>query len=195
MVSLQTQRQCKHWVPVSDCMVLSPGEWKGQEFEEGGKGFLLSFFLFCDFYQNTEIQHTHKPAQKRSALFTAAAGTCPPGQPPAGRGGRGGQPHQQGEEMRQEETEGKTGGSKETKRREKLAAERKGTEWGDLLLPLSPHGLDTGLRKHSCRGWGQRKREGRGSIGLGRNGRGAVPVVAEMEPQSKTPHPALVTSP
>lgn len=84
-----------------------------------GKGFLLSFvFLLCDFYQNTEIQHTHKPAQKRSALFTAPAGTCPPGQPPAEGVGRRGQPRQQGKEMRQEKTEGKQGRSRETKRRE-----------------------------------------------------------------------------
>lgn len=54
------------------------------------KGGRVSFILFlCDFYQNTEIQHTHKPAQKRSALFTATASACPPGRLPAGKGGGG----------------------------------------------------------------------------------------------------------
>lgn len=47
-------------------------------------GFFLNFFFFvCDFYQNTEIRHTHKPARKRSSIYSSA-GTCPPGQLPAG---------------------------------------------------------------------------------------------------------------
>lgn len=160
-----------------------------------GRVFLYPFFFFCDFYQNTEIQHTHKPAQKRSALFTAAAGTCPPGQPPAGRGGRGGQPHQQGEEMRQEETEGKTGGSRETKRREKLAAERKGTEWGDLLLPPLPPRTRHRTPKAQLQRVGAEKEgrerlhrtgeeRARGSPGGGRNG---TPI--------QNPPPRSVTSP
>lgn len=87
MVSFMDPETLREWVGVSDCMSLGPGEWKGQSFEEGGR---VSFILFlCDFYQNTEIQHTHNPAQKRSALFTATAGARPPSQPPAGRGGRG----------------------------------------------------------------------------------------------------------
>lgn len=54
-----------------------------------GKGFFLwvfffnFFFFVCDFYQNTEIRHTHKPALKRSSIYSSA-GTCPPGQLPAG---------------------------------------------------------------------------------------------------------------
>lgn len=81
------------------------GWWVGT----GKVSFILFSFFLSDFYQNTEIQHTHKPAQKRSALFTAIAGACPPGQPPAGWGGRGGQPQQE-EEPRQEKTEGKKWG-------------------------------------------------------------------------------------
>lgn len=54
--------------------------------------------------------------------------------------------------MRQEETEGKTGGSRETKRREKPAAERKGTEWGDLLLPLSPTDSTQGSESTAAEG-------------------------------------------
>lgn len=47
-------------------------------------GFFFNFFFFvCDFYQNTEIRHTHKPALKRSSIYSSA-GTCPPGQLPAG---------------------------------------------------------------------------------------------------------------
>lgn len=52
-----------------------------------GEGFfflnLFFFFLVCDFYQDTEIRHTHKPAQKPSSIYSST-GTCPPGQLPAG---------------------------------------------------------------------------------------------------------------
>lgn len=49
-----------------------------------GKVFFFYIFLLCvTFYQNTEIRHTHKPAQKRSSIYSSA-GTCPPGQLPAG---------------------------------------------------------------------------------------------------------------
>lgn len=54
--------------------------------KEGGRFFFflnLFFFLVCDFYQDTEIRHTHKPAQKPSSIYSSA-GTCPPGQLPAG---------------------------------------------------------------------------------------------------------------
>lgn len=67
---------------VGECVGLrgpeSRGMERGNNLKEGREGLLLTFSLFCDFYQNTEIQHTHKPAQKRSALFTAAAGTAHP---------------------------------------------------------------------------------------------------------------------
>lgn len=150
MVSLRTQ---KHGKPghMSDCHgPESRGMERGNNLKKGGGSFNL-FFLFCDFYQNTEIQHTHKPAQKRSALFTAAAGTCPPGQPPAGRGGRGGQPHQQGEEMRQEKTEGETGreqrNQEESEARGRWATGRDETVGRPPLLQLSPQDSiqDTGL--------------------------------------------------
>lgn len=35
--------------------------------ERGGKGFFSPFFLFCDFYQSTEIQHTHR--HKSAVLY------------------------------------------------------------------------------------------------------------------------------
>lgn len=87
--------------------------------KEGREGLLLTFSLFCDFYQNTEIQHTQTSTKAQRSIYSCDW-HCPPGQPPAGRGGRGAQPQQQGEETRQEETEGKTGGSRETERRMKL---------------------------------------------------------------------------
>lgn len=78
----------------------------GNNLKKGG--FLLS--LLCDFYQNTEIQHTHKPAQKRSSLFTAIAGTCPPGQPPAGKVG-------EDSYINREKRIGEPGGSRKNMRR------------------------------------------------------------------------------
>lgn len=71
-----------------DYTSLGPGEWWERSFEGGGRfyffcGFLNFYFFVCDFYQNTEIRHTHKPAQKRSSIYSSA-GTCPPGQLPAG---------------------------------------------------------------------------------------------------------------
>lgn len=67
--------------------------------KEGEGLFFFNFFFFvCDFYQNTEIRHTHKPALKRSSIYSSA-GTCPPGQLPAGGMG-GGQQCQQREEMK-----------------------------------------------------------------------------------------------
>lgn len=56
----------------------------GSDHLKEGEGFFLIFFFFvCDFYQNTEIRHTHKPALKRSSIYSSA-GTCPSGQLPAG---------------------------------------------------------------------------------------------------------------
>lgn len=190
MVSFRDPETLPQWIGVPDCVPLGPGEWKGQSFEEGGGR--VSFILFlCDFYQNTEIQHTHKPAQKRSALFTATAGTCPPGQPPAGWGGRGGQPHQQGEKPRQERTEGGAGAGggdhRETKRNKvKLqeTAARRGT-LGTLLLPLPTKDSESKAKEGGCRERGEIEahrtweESGRGSPG-GRNG-------TKCHPKSPTP--------
>lgn len=59
--------------------------------------FLFFFSLVCDFYQNTEIRHTHKPAQKRSSIYSSAD-ACPPGQLPAG--GVGGEVSHDGRERK-----------------------------------------------------------------------------------------------
>lgn len=87
-LSFHHLRKGPEWYPygprdpqtVGECVGLrgpkSRGMERGNNLKEGREGLLLTFSLFCDFYQNTEIQHTHKPAQKRSALFTAAAGTA-----------------------------------------------------------------------------------------------------------------------
>lgn len=88
----------------------------------------------CDFYQNTEIRHTHKPAQKRSSIYSST-GTCPPGQLPAG-GMREVSPRKQGEEMR------KTKGEKLRNRAEPEALTREVTvprrDRGWETLPLLP---------------------------------------------------------
>lgn len=83
--SMDSETLHSGWVGKTECPWVHGNE--GGNHLERGKGFIYLFFY--DFYQNTEIQHTHKPARKRRALFTALAGTCPPGQPPARGVGRG----------------------------------------------------------------------------------------------------------
>lgn len=151
------------------------------------KGKSLVYPFLCDFYQNTEIRHTHKLAQKRSALFTAAAGTCPPGQPPAGTGERG-QPHQQEEETRQEKTGGEAKGSREkpVMRRQKAGAERESRE---PCIPPPPSALQPQDSQQSQRKPVERKRENRGPIKHGSGERVALVVKMEQTPTHSATSP------
>ena len=45
MVPFMDPKTLPQRVGVSDCVPLGPGEWKGQSFEKGGKGFFYPFFV------------------------------------------------------------------------------------------------------------------------------------------------------
>lgn len=71
-------------------MSLGPGGHGGSDHLKGGAGrvFLWVFFFFKSFLCVTSIKTQkygtlHTLAQKRSSIYSSA-GTCPPGQPPAG---------------------------------------------------------------------------------------------------------------
>lgn len=147
--------------------------------------FLFSiffFFLVCDFYQNTEIRHAHKPA-RRPALFTARLApahlaSCLQGaweRRSATSVGRG------------NEAEEKQGKSRETGRGETDQKRQQGDSpqrvrgWKTSSLPKDPQNI-----AESGEGQRQGKIEARRKTGRG-GGRGGAVLVVEME---RTPNPS-----
>lgn len=67
MVSFRDPETLPQWIGVPDCVPLGPGEWKGQSFEEGGEGFLLSFS--CVTSIKTQKYSTRTNRHKSAALY------------------------------------------------------------------------------------------------------------------------------
>lgn len=122
------------------------------------KGRRVSCILFlCDFYQNTEIQHTHTHTGTKAQRSIYSSGWHLPTWPAACREGwERGSATSAGKGRGQEKTEGNWGGSRKVRRKVKLQ------QWRDNDTPAESKGMKrrTPLPKDQTRGSKSRAEEG-----------------------------------